>query len=197
MSQIERIGTGPRMSEAVTFNGIAWLAGQVGTPGKPVAAGHLPRGNATYAATALFLVAVPLSLQNGLVAGSLLLGGPPVAQAAAGPLASASPSAPARIEIVDLVKTYQREGGANLTPVNRINLTVAPDELVVLLGPSGCGKTTLLRCVAGLERPDAGEIIINGRTVFSSRKGIYVPANRREMSFVFQTYALWPHMTVG
>ncbi|WP_285295332.1 ABC transporter ATP-binding protein [Aureimonas altamirensis] len=108
-----------------------------------------------------------------------------------------SPSAPARIEIVDLVKTYQREGGANLTPVNRINLTVAPDELVVLLGPSGCGKTTLLRCVAGLERPDAGEIIINGRTVFSSRKGIYVPANRREMSFVFQTYALWPHMTVG
>ncbi len=102
-----------------------------------------------------------------------------------------------RIEIVDLLKTYRREGGAGITPVNRINLSVAPDELVVLLGPSGCGKTTLLRCVAGLERPDEGEIIINGRTVFSSRKGIYLPAEKREIAFVFQSYALWPHMTVG
>lgn len=102
-----------------------------------------------------------------------------------------------RIEVIDLVKTYKREGGASITPVNHINLTVAANELVVLLGPSGCGKTTLLRCVAGLERPDEGEIIIDGRTVFSSKKGIYEPSDRRQLAMVFQSYALWPHMTVA
>jgi iron(III) transport system ATP-binding protein len=67
---------------------------------------------------------------------------------------------------------------------------------MVLLGPSGCGKTTLLRCVAGLERPDAGEILINGRVVFSKERNIFVPPNKRDISMIFQSYALWPHMTV-
>ena len=69
--------------------------------------------------------------------------------------------------------------------------------MVVLLGPSGCGKTTLLRCVAGLERPEEGEIYVNDVLVFSSRKGVFVPPNERPVSMVFQSYALWPHMTLA
>lgn len=102
----------------------------------------------------------------------------------------------ARIEVVDLTKTYRREGGEAITPVDDVSLSVGVDELVVLLGPSGCGKTTLLRCVAGLERPDRGEIIIDGRTVFSSKKGIWEPTEHRQLSMIFQSFALWPHMTV-
>jgi ABC-type Fe3+/spermidine/putrescine transport system ATPase subunit len=75
-------------------------------------------------------------------------------------------------------------------------MSVAEDELVVLLGPSGCGKTTLLRCVAGLEKPDEGEILIHGKTVFSSERNIYLPPEGRDLSMIFQSYALWPHMTV-
>ncbi|WP_273687745.1 ABC transporter ATP-binding protein [Ketogulonicigenium vulgare] len=104
---------------------------------------------------------------------------------------------PPRIEVVDLVKSYRRENGTVITPVDHIDLIVAQNELVVLLGPSGCGKTTLLRCVAGLEGPDSGEIIVDGKVVFSSRKGIYEPPDRRALAMVFQSYALWPHMTVA
>jgi ABC-type Fe3+/spermidine/putrescine transport system ATPase subunit len=68
--------------------------------------------------------------------------------------------------------------------------------MVVLVGPSGCGKTTLLRCIAGLERPDAGEIIIDGEVVFSSERRLFVPPERRNLSMIFQSYALWPHMSV-
>ena len=110
---------------------------------------------------------------------------------------AAAPAKSPRIEITNLVKRYRREGGASITPVNDISLEVAGDELVVLLGPSGCGKTTLLRCVAGLERPDEGEIVIDGKVVFSAKRGIYLPAEQRELSMVFQSYALWPHMTVA
>jgi iron(III) transport system ATP-binding protein len=101
-----------------------------------------------------------------------------------------------RIEVIGLTKTYRRDGGETITPVDDVSLQVGADELVVLLGPSGCGKTTLLRCVAGLERPDRGTIIIDGRTVFSSEKGIWEPAERRQLSMIFQSFALWPHMTV-
>lgn len=102
-----------------------------------------------------------------------------------------------RIEVRGLVKSFRRVGGVAITPVDHVDLTVAKDELVVLLGPSGCGKTTLLRCVAGLERPDEGEIIIDGVTVFSSTQKIFIPAERRRVSMVFQSFALWPHMTVA
>ncbi|WP_345245540.1 ABC transporter ATP-binding protein [Pigmentiphaga soli] len=103
----------------------------------------------------------------------------------------------ARIEVAGLTKRYLRRGGGKpVVPVNDTSFTVGSAEMVVLLGPSGCGKTTLLRCIAGLERPDEGEISINGQVVFSSRRGIFVPPNRRPISMVFQTYALWPHMTV-
>ena len=102
-----------------------------------------------------------------------------------------------RIRVVDLVKTYKRQsGGGVVVPVNHVSLDVSVDEMLVLLGPSGCGKTTLLRCVAGLERPDSGEIYINGQLVFSAARNIFLPPNRRPVSMVFQSYALWPHMSI-
>src|SRR4030081_1166458 len=65
-----------------------------------------------------------------------------------------------------------------------------------LLGPSGCGKTTTLRCIAGLERPDAGQIRVENITLHDSMTGTSVPMNRRGIGMVFQSYAIWPHMTV-
>ncbi|MCL5960875.1 MAG: ABC transporter ATP-binding protein, partial [Chloroflexi bacterium] len=69
-------------------------------------------------------------------------------------------------------------------------------EFCVLLGPSGCGKTTTLRCVAGLEKPDGGTIEIGGQVVNSASKGVFVPPEARNIGMVFQSYAVWPHMTV-
>jgi iron(III) transport system ATP-binding protein len=66
----------------------------------------------------------------------------------------------------------------------------------VLLGPSGCGKTTTLRCIAGLETPDTGRITVDGRPLFDSDRGISVPLHRRNIGMVFQSYAIWPHMSV-
>ncbi len=77
-----------------------------------------------------------------------------------------------------------------------INLEVAEGEFCVLLGPSGCGKTTTLRCVAGLEKPDAGEIEISGTLVSLPGAGVHLPTEKRDIGMVFQSYAIWPHMTV-
>ena len=68
--------------------------------------------------------------------------------------------------------------------------------MVTLLGPSGCGKTTTLRCVAGLERAEGGRIVIGDRTVVDVAAGVFVPPHRRNLGMVFQSYAIWPHMTV-
>ncbi len=80
--------------------------------------------------------------------------------------------------------------------VNNISLTVEPGTFLTLLGPSGCGKTTLLRCIAGLEDPDEGEIYIGDKLVFSRERGISLSPGNRDLGLVFQNYALWPHMTV-
>ena len=80
--------------------------------------------------------------------------------------------------------------------VDQVDLDIQDGAFVTLLGPSGCGKTTTLRMIAGLESPDEGEIIIDGKTVFSSERGIDVPPDKRDVGFLFQNYALWPHMTV-
>src|SRR5205814_3526160 len=69
-------------------------------------------------------------------------------------------------------------------------------EILALLGPSGSGKTTLLRSVAGLERPDAGKIELRGKIVFDAGSGFEIPAEKRGLGLVFQSYALWPHRTV-
>ena len=103
---------------------------------------------------------------------------------------------PPRIRIARLSKTFRRTGGSTVTPVDNVDLEVGAEEMVVLLGPSGCGKTTLLRCVAGLERPDAGEIEIDGQLVFSAARNICLPPDQRRLSMIFQSFALWPHMTV-
>ena len=80
--------------------------------------------------------------------------------------------------------------------VDNLNLTIPTRSFITLLGPSGCGKTTTLRMIAGLETPTEGDIIIDGVTVFSSEKGINIPPDKRDVGFLFQNYALWPHMTV-
>jgi ABC-type Fe3+/spermidine/putrescine transport system ATPase subunit len=97
----------------------------------------------------------------------------------------------ARIEVTDLVVHY-----GDVTAVDGIGFDIAPGELVTLLGPSGCGKTTTLRAVAGLETPSGGSIRLNGDTVYSANQRRNVPAERRGVSMVFQSYAIWPHMTV-
>jgi ABC-type Fe3+/spermidine/putrescine transport system ATPase subunit len=80
--------------------------------------------------------------------------------------------------------------------VDRASLEIKRGEIFTLLGPSGCGKTTTLRLVAGLEQPDAGEITLRGRLVASAARRLFVPPNKRNLGMVFQSYAIWPHMTV-
>ncbi len=80
--------------------------------------------------------------------------------------------------------------------IDGVSFAVPAGEIVVLLGPSGCGKTTTLRCVAGLEHPTGGSISIAGRIVSSPAQGILVPPRHRDLGMVFQSYAVWPHMTV-
>jgi iron(III) transport system ATP-binding protein len=94
------------------------------------------------------------------------------------------------IKIDNLTKSF---GG--IVAVSNLSLTVPDGEMLVLLGPSGCGKTTTMRCIAGLERPDAGAIAIAGRPVFEAEK-LNVPINQRNVGMVFQSYAIWPHMSV-
>lgn len=77
-----------------------------------------------------------------------------------------------------------------------ISLEVKPGQFYTLLGPSGCGKTTTLRCVAGLETPEEGEIRIGEDLIFSARKDISIPPYKRDIGMVFQSYAIWPHMSV-
>ena len=103
---------------------------------------------------------------------------------------------PPVVSVRRLVKRFRRIGGATAAAVDGVSFDVAPGEFLVLLGPSGCGKTTLLRTVAGLERADAGEVSIHGRLCFSSDKQIHIPTERRNISMIFQSYALWPHMTI-
>ncbi|MGH7090423.1 MAG: ABC transporter ATP-binding protein, partial [Stellaceae bacterium] len=99
------------------------------------------------------------------------------------------------ISIRDLAMTY-RSREAEHQAVRGVSLDVRQGQFYTLLGPSGCGKTSILRCVAGLEHPDAGEIEIGGETVFSAARGVWVPPHLRNIGMVFQSYAIWPHMTV-
>ena len=99
------------------------------------------------------------------------------------------------ISIRELQKSFRAQQG-KVDALKKIDLEVGEGEFCVLLGPSGCGKTTTLRCVAGLERPDGGEIEIAGRLVNSPGRRVYVPTERRDIGMVFQSYAIWPHMNV-
>ena len=100
------------------------------------------------------------------------------------------------ISIAGLRKNFQ-SGDRAVAALQGIDLEVSKGEFFVLLGPSGSGKTTLLRSVAGLEKPDAGEISLNGKVMFSSSRRIAEPPEARGIGMVFQSYAIWPHLTVA
>jgi ABC-type Fe3+/spermidine/putrescine transport system ATPase subunit len=95
------------------------------------------------------------------------------------------------VRIQNLTKRF-----GEVLAVDRLSLEINEGEFFTLLGSSGCGKTTTLRMVGGLEKPDAGEIYLGERCIVSHRQGIFVKPERRDMGMVFQSYALWPHMTV-
>nr|NLJ03719.1 ABC transporter ATP-binding protein [Bacillota bacterium] len=99
------------------------------------------------------------------------------------------------ISVRNLVKTFVSKD-EKVTALDNVTLTTPPNRILTLLGPSGCGKTTLLRCIAGLESPDSGEIQIGEDVVWSKDKDISLPPERRGLGMVFQSYAIWPHMTV-
>jgi iron(III) transport system ATP-binding protein len=98
----------------------------------------------------------------------------------------------ATLEVTDLRKQF----AIGRPAIDGVSFAVPAGEIVVLLGPSGCGKTTTLRCVAGLEHPTDGQIAIGGRVVSSPSRGVLVPPRARDLGMVFQSYAVWPHMTV-
>jgi iron(III) transport system ATP-binding protein len=103
-----------------------------------------------------------------------------------------------KLVITELKKDFRgsaRSRHENDRPaLNGVSLTVNEGDFFTLLGPSGCGKTTLLRCIAGLETPDSGEIRLGDKVLFSSSQRINVPPNRRDLGMVFQSYAIWPHL---
>src|SRR5947209_7205068 len=91
---------------------------------------------------------------------------------------------------------YPNDRGQVVKAAQNVTFDVPEGKLFTLLGPSGCGKTTTLRSIAGLERPVAGEITVSGQVVYSARQGVFIAPNRRNFGMVFQSYAIWPHMTV-
>jgi iron(III) transport system ATP-binding protein len=100
------------------------------------------------------------------------------------------------LSINRLHATYLADEG-EVHAVNDVNFELKPGEFFTLLGPSGCGKTTILRCIAGFERPSSGSITIDGVVVSSDVPERFVPVHRRDISMVFQSYAIWPHMSVA
>ena len=95
------------------------------------------------------------------------------------------------------VRKAFRSGEQTIAALKGIDLEVEKGEFFVLLGPSGSGKTTLMRSIAGLEKPNSGTIVLDGRIVFSASPRSYVPPEERKIGMVFQSYAIWPHMTVA
>jgi iron(III) transport system ATP-binding protein len=95
---------------------------------------------------------------------------------------------------IDTLRKRYPDQGSMVSAVDGLSFEVAQGELYTRLGPSGCGKTTTLRCVAGLERPDSGTIVLGDTEVYSASK--FVPTHKRDLGMVFQSYAIWPHMTV-
>jgi iron(III) transport system ATP-binding protein len=96
---------------------------------------------------------------------------------------------------IDVRNLTKRFGGH--TVLDDISIGIARGQTLALLGPSGCGKTTMLRCIAGLESANAGSIDIAGQNVFDFNSGVDVPSESRQLGVVFQSYAVWPHMTVA
>ena len=100
------------------------------------------------------------------------------------------------LNVRGLCTEYQTDEGPPVRAAQDVSFEVPEGKLFTLLGPSGCGKTTTLRSIAGLERPRSGEITLGGRTIYTSGSGVFVAPNERNIGMVFQSYAIWPHMTV-
>lgn len=99
------------------------------------------------------------------------------------------------IHIEDLGVTFRTDHG-DVHAVKGVSIHVEAGEFYTLLGPSGCGKTTTLRCLAGLERPTGGRIFLDGKAVYDAGRSVAVPTHQRDIAMVFQSYAIWPHLTV-
>ena len=99
------------------------------------------------------------------------------------------------VTIKNLSKTFTTSRGL-VGAVQEVNLEIGRGEFFSLLGPSGCGKTTTIRCLAGLENPDDGEIWLGEEVVFSRARNRMLPVHQRKIGMVFQSYAIWPHMNV-
>ncbi|MBI2987304.1 MAG: ATP-binding cassette domain-containing protein, partial [Deltaproteobacteria bacterium] len=97
------------------------------------------------------------------------------------------------LRVENLGKTFSIESG-KVQALQQVSLEITDGEFFTLLGPSGSGKSTTLRCVAGLEHAEDGEIFIGEECVFSARKRISIPPEQRPIGMVFQSYAIWPHM---
>ncbi len=100
------------------------------------------------------------------------------------------------LKIESLYTEYKNELGQPVRAAQDVSIDVPEGHFFTLLGPSGCGKTTTLRSIAGLERPNGGEIAVSDVVVFSAKRNIFVPPNQRGFGMVFQSYAIWPHMDV-
>ena len=100
------------------------------------------------------------------------------------------------LNVSGLCTEYVDENGKAIRAAQDVSFEVPAGKLFTLLGPSGCGKTTTLRSIAGLERPRSGEISVGGTLIYSAQKNVFIPPNRRGLGMVFQSYAIWPHMTV-
>jgi iron(III) transport system ATP-binding protein len=100
------------------------------------------------------------------------------------------------LKISALYTEYTNELGQPVKAAQDINIEVPEGHFFTLLGPSGCGKTTTLRSIAGLERPRSGQISVDGVLVYCGQRGVFVPPNQRGFGMVFQSYAIWPHMSV-
>ena len=95
-----------------------------------------------------------------------------------------------------ILKNITKKFSNGFAAVSNLNMLIPDRSFITLLGPSGCGKTTTLRMIAGLETPTSGVITIDEKTVFDAEQGINLPPDKRNIGFLFQNYALWPHMTV-
>ncbi len=100
------------------------------------------------------------------------------------------------LTLANLTKLYPARPGEYAGGIRDASIDLTPGTFFTLLGPSGCGKTTTLRCIAGLETPDEGRILVDDEPLFDRAAGVSVPLHRRNIGMVFQSYAIWPHMSV-
>ncbi|WP_137132746.1 ABC transporter ATP-binding protein [Rhizobium sp. FY34] len=100
------------------------------------------------------------------------------------------------LKLDNVSKVYPAGKNEYAGGIRNADFNLEPGTFFTMLGPSGCGKTTTLRCIAGLEEPDKGRILLDGRPIFDGAAGVSVPMHRRNIGMVFQSYAIWPHMSV-